>query len=60
MILNLENSVPGRSKEMTTGTGRRKTINLDEYKTVTATTHGVLNELELKYLTKIACKLGGM
>lgn len=40
--------------------GRRKTINIDEYQTVKATTHGVLNELELKYLTKIACKLGGM
>lgn len=37
---------------MTTEQGRRKTINLDAYKTVTATTHGVLNELELKYLTK--------
>lgn len=31
---------------------KKKTINLDAYKIVTATIHGVLNELELKYLTK--------
>ena len=45
---------------MKTGTMKKKTINLNGYKTVTATSPGVLNELELKHLAKIAWKLGGM
>lgn len=45
---------------MKTGTRKKKTINLNGYKTVTATSHGVLNELELKHLAKIAWKSGGM